>query len=205
VVEALPGTLFAFGEDPEATWTLLHQLPSWTSVVIAPSHAQALGNVIARGAGRAVCYQDVLLYTLPTPVVRLSHPVVRLMTSSESEMVANGPGGPVGAAYRSTRALLAEGYVAGAVVDDVLVARAHTSCQSSRYADVAVATAEVWRGNGLASAAASLVCEEAQQSGRIPIWSTTWDNTASQRIAQKLGFITYSQVTYISHVPSVDL
>src|SRR5215469_1351501 len=61
IVEALPGTLFAFGEDLEATWTLLHQLPSWRSVVVAPRHAQALGDVITRSVGRAVRYQDVLL------------------------------------------------------------------------------------------------------------------------------------------------
>jgi hypothetical protein len=146
----------------------------------------------------------VLLFTLPIPVVRLSHPAVRLMTPSEAEIVANGPGGSVGAAYGSTQALLEEGYVAGAILDDVLVARAHTSCQSRRYADVAVATAEAWRGNGLASATASLVCDEAQRSGRIPIWSTNRDNTASQRVAQKLGFIPYAHLCYVSHAPSVD-
>lgn len=119
------------------------------------------------------------------------------MTPAEAEIVMSGPGGSVGAAYGSVHALLAEGHVAGAIIDGTLVARAHTSCQSPRYADVAVATLEQWRGNGLATAAASLVCEQVQQSGRTPVWTTSTDNHASQRIAQKLGFVACSRVISI--------
>jgi predicted GNAT family acetyltransferase len=104
----------------------------------------------------------------------------------------------MGAAYGSALALLTEGFVAGAVIAGALVARAHTSCQSRRYADISVATAEAWRGQGLATAAASLVCRCVQSSGRAPTWNTSAENLASQRIAQKLGFLPYSRVSYLT-------
>lgn len=197
IVEALPGRLFAFGEDPLAMWRLLQSLRGWTSIVVAPQHAGDLGALIERETGRAVQYQEELVFTLPAPVVAIAHPAVRLMTPSEVDVVVNGPGGSIGAAYGSAQALLAEGYAAGAVIDGALVARAHTSCQSPRFSDVAVATAEQWRGKGLASAAASLVCEHVQRSGRVPVWSTTHDNLASQRIARKLGFVFHATVIAI--------
>jgi predicted GNAT family acetyltransferase len=96
---------------------------------------------------------------------------------------------------------LAEGWVAGAVVDGELVARAHTSCQSATYADVAIATRELWQGQGLATAAARLVCHQVQQHGCTPIWSTTLDNHASRRVAEKLGFEDWSHLTYLIAEP----
>lgn len=197
IVEALPGTLFAFGADPRALWELIQPLQRWTSVIIAPDNAGELGALIEGGTGQAVAYEETVHYTLPSPVVSFAHAAVRLMTPADAEMVASGPGGSVGAAYGSVEALLAEGYVAGAVIAGVLVARAHTSCQSSGYADVAVATLEQWRGNGLATAAASLVCEQVRRSGRTPVWSTSSDNLASRRIARKLGFVVHAHVTTI--------
>src|SRR5262249_47356188 len=101
-------------------------------------------------------------------------------------------------------ALLAEGCVAGAVRDGKLVTRAHTSCQSPRYADVAIATAPPWRGQGLASAAASLVCKVVQQSGRVQVWSTAAEDTASQGIAQKLGLVLYTQMSSLTLAASID-
>jgi hypothetical protein len=102
-----------------------------------------------------------------------------------------------GAAYGSPEVLLAEGWVAGAVVDGELVARAHTSCQSATYADVAISTREHRQGQGLATAAASMVCQQVQLHGCTPIWSTMVDNHASRQVAQKLRFTDYSQLTYV--------
>lgn len=198
LVEALPGQLLAFGEDPQAIWKLIQLVPGWTSVTVQSPHTHALGAAIAAGTDRALEHHVTIIYVLPTPVAPVPNPMIRLMEPHEADIVMRGPGGPVGAAYGSPQALLAEGYVAGAVVGGELVARAHTSCQSPLYADVAVATAPDWRGKGLASAAASLVCARVQESGRTPVWSTTLDNLASQRIAQMLGFEVYGHVIAIT-------
>jgi hypothetical protein len=198
VVGVPPGVLLAFGDDPRALWELIQPLRGWTAIAAGPGVAHDLGHAIQRATSWTIRYQEVLLFILPSPVIRLAHAAVRLMTPEDVELVAAGPGGSVGAAYWSVQALLAEGCVAGAVVDGRLVARAHTSCQSPRYADVAVATAEESRGKGLATAAASLVCEQVQRSGRIPVWSTGGDNLASQRIAAKLGFVLQSRLTHLA-------
>ncbi len=91
-----------------------------------------------------------------------------------------------------------EGVVAGAVVEgDLLVAIAFTHARSTRHADVAVNTLEEWRGRGLATAAASLVAQRLQEAGQRPMWSTGEDNSASLRVAQKLGFTPITRRTYV--------
>ena len=59
-----------------------------------------------------------------------------------------------------------------------------------------MSTLEEWRGRGLATAAASLVAQAIQESGRAPMWSA--GNPASLRVAQKLGFVEVSRRVYIN-------
>lgn len=198
MVEVFPGHLLGFGQDTPALWELLQCVPEWGTVGIASRHAADLRAAIEQGTHRRIRAQITDFSVLLTPVARVVHPDVRLLHVGEVELLLTGPGGSVGRAYGSPRAALAEGVVVGAIYQRELVARAHTSCHSARYADVAIATREEWRGRGLATAAASLVCERVQQQGRTPIWSTSADNGASRRIAEKLGFTELSQVTYLS-------
>jgi predicted GNAT family acetyltransferase len=102
-----------------------------------------------------------------------------------------------GAGFGGTRALLEEGVVAGAIVDGALVAIAHASALTPRHADIGVATLDVWRGRGFASAAAALVAQQVQATGRTPVWSTGEDNVASQRVAEKLGFVEVGRRVYV--------
>ena len=64
------------------------------------------------------------------------------------------------------------------------------------HADIGVATLEGWCGRNFASAAAALVAQQVQATGRTPVWSTGEDNLASQRVAQKLGFAEVGRRTY---------
>jgi GNAT superfamily N-acetyltransferase len=198
IVELFPGSLLAFGEEVSALAALIRSIPGWKSLGIAPRHAEELRTLIERESGATLRAEEAIFFTLPTPAVPYSHPTVRLLQPHEVELALTGPGGGIGAAYGSPQMLLAEGFVAGAVVDGRLVARAHTSCQSARYADIAVATDEQWRGQGLATAAASLVCQQVQQQRRTPIWSTSVDNWASRKIAEKLGFVEWSHLVYLT-------
>ena len=51
-----------------------------------------------------------------------------------------------------------------------------------------VATEPGSRGQGLSTACAGAVCQDVRDRGRIPSWTTSPDNTASLRVAAKLGF-----------------
>ena len=200
ILEVFPGQLLGFGSDPQALRQLLQALPGdrpWKSLGVAPDQATAVIALLEQRDGHTPRTQTVIYSRLSTPVSVYQHAWVRLLAPHEEDLALTGPGGSIGAAYGSPQALLAEGWIAGAVVDGELVARAHTSCHSATYADVAIATREQWQGQGLATAAASLVCHHVQLKGRTPVWSTTLDNYASSRVAQKLGFEDYSQLTYV--------
>jgi hypothetical protein len=200
LVEVFPGQLFGLGEDSQALWQMLQRMRpirEWKSLGVAPDQAREVATLLERQDGRAPEMRTVIYSLLSTPVTEYQHPLVRLLRAHEVALALTGPGGSIGAAYGSPEVLLAEGWVAGAVVEGALVARAHTSCQSATYADVAIATREHWQGQGLATAAASLVCQQVHQTGLTPIWSTTVDNHASRKVAQKLGFADYSQLTYV--------
>jgi predicted GNAT family acetyltransferase len=87
--------------------------------------------------------------------------------------------------------------VASAIVSGQIVATALTAACSERYAEVGVFTEEAFRGRGFATAAASLVVQHVQETGRTPVWSAGEHNAPSLSIAQKLGFIQVSRRTYV--------
>jgi GNAT superfamily N-acetyltransferase len=197
LVETFPGQFLGFGAEASALWELLQLTPEWTRVGVESRCADELAERIRHDGGDAQA-QDVIFSVLPTPVRRFVHPDVRLLSVSDMALLQTSLGGAVGRAYGSPLALLMEGIVAAAVQDGQCIARAHTSCQSKRYADIAIVTRDDYQGQGLGTAAASLACEHAQRAGRTPIWSTTSGNHASRRIAQKLGFVDTSHMTYFS-------
>ena len=96
--------------------------------------------------------------------------------------------------------LLTNGAAAGAVVDNRLVALAHTNAMTARYGDIGVFTDEAWRGRGFATSAASIVAHCIRERGRVPVWSAGEDNAASLRVAAKLGFVEASRRVYLNIV-----
>lgn len=57
-----------------------------------------------------------------------------------------------------------------------------------RYEDLGVVTEEDFRGRSLSPACAARVASDVRARGRTPSWSTSPDNLASRRVAEKLGF-----------------
>jgi len=100
--------------------------------------------------------------------------------SPEINWICHTWGGPAG--------LAASGYAWGAYLDDRLVSVACTFHAGERYEDIGVVTEKESRGLGLSVACAGKLCEDIQSRGRRPSWSTSPDNTASQRVAEKIGF-----------------
>ena len=68
-------------------------------------------------------------------------------------------------------------------------------CYSARLTDQAaeagVETIEAYRGRGYASAVVTAWAQAIRTSGRIPLYSTSWDNHASQALARRLRLVQY--------------
>jgi len=69
-------------------------------------------------------------------------------------------------------------------------------CACARRADdtaeASLETAELFRGRGLAQQVTTAWAVAVRASGRIPLYSTSWRNTASLAVARKLGLSTYA-------------
>jgi hypothetical protein len=76
----------------------------------------------------------------------------------------------------------------GGFVEGRLVSVAVPFYVGERFEELGVVTAQAHRGLGWSSACSAAVIADIQSRGRAPCWSTTPDNTASMRVASKLGF-----------------
>ena len=87
---------------------------------------------------------------------------------------------------------------AGVVVDDVLVSLCCSSVNPIRAAEASLNTAEPARGRGYAPQVVALWADLVRQSGRTPLYSTEWSNTASRRVAAKLGLQLYGEDLFLT-------
>jgi RimJ/RimL family protein N-acetyltransferase len=84
--------------------------------------------------------------------------------------------------------LAASGYAWGAFAGERLVSVANIFFLGNEYEEIGVVSEPEFRGLGLNTACAGALCQDIQKRGHIPSWSTSPDNTASKRVAEKLGF-----------------
>ncbi len=89
-------------------------------------------------------------------------------------------GGPAG--------LAGSGYAWGAFVGSRLAAVACSFFVGDQFEEVGVVAEAPYRGQGLGFACADALCREIDQRGRQASWTTSPDNAASIRVADKLGF-----------------
>ena len=131
----------------------------------------------------------ITLETPPRCSVPPDHPVRRLTPADTQYLdrlceeviwVGKTWGGPSG--------LAGSGTAWGAFAEDRLVSVACTFFVGDRYEDIGIATEPEFRRLGFGAACARAVCREIQARGRRPSWSTSTDNAASIRVAEKLGF-----------------
>lgn len=100
--------------------------------------------------------------------------------SEESFWISKTWGGPAG--------LAASGYGWGAFAGEQLAAVANVFFVGDTYEEIGVATEPAFRGLGLSVACSGVLCEAIRARSHIPSWTTSPDNTASKRVAEKLGF-----------------
>ena len=148
---------------------------------------------------------DRLIYELPTHP-RWSAPTdirLRRLTSTDAyhvwglgpdvDWIAKTWGGPAG--------LAASGYAWGAFAGGRLVSLSCSFFVGVHFEDVGVVTEPEFRGQGLSVACTGALCEEIIGRGRRPCWSTSPDNNASRRVAEKIGFVECRQgVLYVTGI-----
>ena len=69
---------------------------------------------------------------------------------------------------------------------------------SSHAAEAGVETLEPFRGKGYGSAVVAGWASAVRGRGKLPLYSTSWDNAASQGLARKLGLVLYGEDFHIS-------
>ena len=199
---SLPREPWCFGSDPAVVWGLLRPLNEWGRKAMSPNLSAELARPVAaimeRETGVQVRYYGDAYHTLTGRVNGRAAPEVRLLDLEDASLLSAYWGGSRAMGFATYEDLLTDGAVAGAVVEDRLVALAHTNAITARYGDIGVATDEAWRGRGFASAAACIVARRSQERGRTPVWSAGEGNTASLRVAAKLGFVEVSRRVFLN-------
>jgi RimJ/RimL family protein N-acetyltransferase len=196
VSDDVPGEPSCYGAAG-AIWCVLRDLPGWFAANMREDAAPAVGAQVRRDWDEEVTYLGDPQFTLQQPAPELPNPDVRRLTLADLPMLDAAPPAVRGAGFGSTRAMLDDGVVAAAIVNDAVVAIAHPSAITDRHADIGVSTLEPFRGRGYASAAATLVARAIQATGRTPVWSCGETNEASLRTAGKLGFTPAFRRVYV--------
>jgi RimJ/RimL family protein N-acetyltransferase len=79
-----------------------------------------------------------------------------------------------------------------ALLDDSRLASVCFSARNTPLAaEAGVDTLEEFRGRGYAPAVVAAWARAVRREGRIPLYSTSWDNLASRSVARKLGLVLY--------------
>jgi hypothetical protein len=157
--------------------------PVTTDFTDPPVHATAIKGALANYAPvineyRGPAYWIPASYLVPSHVVLITDANQYLLLPGFPEMApttgANGP-------------------VVAAVVDGTAVAVCHTARITAAAAEAGVKTLLDSRGQGHATAAVAEWAAAIRQSGRLPLYSTWWENHASQGVALKLGMVFYGE------------
>jgi len=78
------------------------------------------------------------------------------------------------------------------VADEVAVAVCFSARITAQAAEAGVHTVEIYRGHGYAADTVLGWAAAIRAMGRLPLYSTSWANTASQAVARKLGAVQYA-------------
>lgn len=188
------GDLLGFG-DPDALFEMITQIGDWNCLEVAPHLAVPLSERLAK-AGWTIRQVPDVYYTMPGAARGISHPNVRLLGAADADFyAANAPcfdDDPDAA-----RQAVIDGPIAAAMVNGKVVAAIEANVRTARYANFCAETLPEYRGKGFSSACASVAAQAVQSMGLTPVWSTSENNLASRRVAEKVGFVECSRWIYL--------
>jgi GNAT superfamily N-acetyltransferase len=125
----------------------------------------------------------------PPPEPRGGHRLRRLGPGDAGSLAGLGEETAwIASSWGGAEGLAAGGTAWGAFAAGRLVAVACPFFVGTAHEDLGVATEPGFRRLGLSTALAAAVCRDVRDRGRVPSWSTSPDNTASLRVAARLGF-----------------
>jgi hypothetical protein len=82
--------------------------------------------------------------------------------------------------------------VVGVVRDGAVVSACYSARRRPTACEAGVDTVEAYRGAGLAVAVVAAWAEAVEAAGMRPLYSTSWNNAASLRVASKLDLVAYA-------------
>jgi hypothetical protein len=86
----------------------------------------------------------------------------------------------------------------GVFEQGTLVSACFCSRTSPYASEAGVETLLAFRRRGYASAVTAAWAQEVHARGRLPLYSTSWDNLASQQVARRLGLVLYGADLHIT-------
>jgi GNAT superfamily N-acetyltransferase len=184
------GNLWRFRDD--LTDTIVEQLerlarsePISSDLTSAPRHLDAFVRVLSGDSGEPAVHSGPE-YVFP---IEIAEPEgVMPITRADIALLARLGWNP------ETLDKEFEGrtpYIA-VIEDDAAVSLCFSSRLTDRVAEAGLETHAAFRGRGYAPRVVAAWARAVRSSGRIPLYSTDWDNRASLAVARKLGLIQYA-------------
>lgn len=158
---------------------------SMTPVLAQTENADHVRRALAQAPGPRWAGERAILHELRT---RVASPAL----SPNLEIRLLRPEDPIGHLPPGLRHEIGHAramtLVAAVFVNDVAASFCYPCWRTETLWDVSIDTLELYRGRALAERAVQFMIEKMRQEGREPVWGAVESNTASLRLATKLGF-----------------
>jgi RimJ/RimL family protein N-acetyltransferase len=179
------GANFALAGDPAA----LH--PADLQAVVGFIDAADAFEPLLRAARPSLSTWHRVVQVLPHDTPLSSDSRVRRLVAEDSLALRglNPDLAWISSTWDGPDGLASSGFGWGAFVDGKLASVACSFFVGKRYEDIGLVTEPEQRSRGLSTACAAAVCGDIRARGRLPSWTTSTDNRASLRVAERLGFV----------------